>query len=186
MMFPQGFTNESQALFLESNPYDDLYLDNSTGLLVAAWTDVNVDPSAQSQGQYDVGIGFPEQYVDVWFMPPQPPVEDPWIAAIDWLFLVLPILFFGLFFFLPLALGIRATRKRAVDYFEPKLNRVGAGPRRDLTAVEAAVVLERPIETVATMILFSLMKKDKVRVISDDGAHAPAGAIHRGGAAVRT
>jgi hypothetical protein len=60
------------------------------------------------------------------------------------------------------------VRKRNKDYFDPKFCTVGAGPRRDLTAVEAAIVLERPIETVATMMLFGLIKKGKVKVESEE------------------
>jgi hypothetical protein len=54
-----------------------------------------------------------------------------------------------------------------VDYYDPEISTRGAGPRRDLTAVEAAVVLERPLSMIATMILFSLGLKNLVTVVSD-------------------
>ena len=62
---------------------------------------------------------------------------------------------------------IRAEEKRKTDYFEPILCVLGAGPRRDLTAVEAAVVLERPLDKVATMILFGLVRKNRVAITSE-------------------
>jgi hypothetical protein len=54
-----------------------------------------------------------------------------------------------------------------MDYFEPEMSVVGAGPRRDLTAPEAAVVLEIPLDSVATMILFGLVKKGMVQILQE-------------------
>jgi hypothetical protein len=44
----------------------------------------------------------------------------------------------------------------------------GVGIKRGLTAVEAAIVLETPLNRVLTMILFGLLKKGAVTVLDDD------------------
>jgi len=44
----------------------------------------------------------------------------------------------------------------------------GVGIKRGLTAVEAAILLETPLNKVLTMILFGLLKKGAVTVLDDD------------------
>jgi hypothetical protein len=44
----------------------------------------------------------------------------------------------------------------------------GVGIKRGLTAVEAALLLEKPLNRVLTMMLFGLLKKRAVTVVSDD------------------
>jgi hypothetical protein len=54
-----------------------------------------------------------------------------------------------------------------MEYLPPSIGVEGVGVKRGLTAVEAAILLETPLNKVLTMILFGLMKKGAVRVISE-------------------
>jgi len=50
----------------------------------------------------------------------------------------------------------------------PKIRIEGHGIKRGLTAIEAAILLERPADKIFTMILFSLLQKDAAKVLSQD------------------
>lgn len=53
----------------------------------------------------------------------------------------------------------KASEKRKLKYLKPTLSVEGHGIKRGLTAVEAAILLEQPLDQVLTMILFGLLKK---------------------------
>jgi hypothetical protein len=130
---------------------------------VARWSSVNVDPAAQAGGACDIGAGFPMGYVYQYYEPEAPSILDDIVALIVELF---PLIFLAVIIMVMVRGAASLRRRMNSDYYEPKLNKVGAGPRRDLTAVEAAVVLERPLDQVARMILFGLVKKGKVTISS--------------------
>jgi hypothetical protein len=168
IFFPQGFANASEAVYLQDRVWNTIENDSLSGLVVATWNATSVSPSGQASGLYDFGAGFPSHYVDKYYKHGVTEALMGFFGSVAALLGVCwPIIFLAAFVALMYVAGRRATRKRAVDYFEPELSQAGAGPRRDLTAVEAAVVLERPLEMVATMILFGLVKKDKVRIESE-------------------
>ena len=50
-------------------------------------------------------------------------------------------------------------KRRKMEYLPPALAVEGTGVKRGLTAVEAAILLEAPLNKVMTMILFGLVKK---------------------------
>jgi len=167
IFFPEGFTNASEAVYLKNRRWDSLYMDGATGRLVASWNSTYVSPRSQEDGDYDIGAGFPKQYVDKYYE------HDFWeklgdlgYAIAYYAVKLAPCCFVAFFFALIIGVSVHSKRKAARDYFEPKMSVAGAGPRRDLTAVEAAIALERPLNMVATMILFGLMKKGKVEVLS--------------------
>ena len=58
------------------------------------------------------------------------------------------------------------AKKRRMAYLPPKIAVEGHGIKRGLTAVEAAILMEQPLDKVLTMILFGLMKKGAARVIT--------------------
>jgi hypothetical protein len=60
-----------------------------------------------------------------------------------------------------------AGNRRKLAYLPPKISIEGHGIKRGLTAVEAAVLLETPLDRVLTMILFGLIKKNAARVVSE-------------------
>lgn len=55
-----------------------------------------------------------------------------------------------------------------MKYLPPKIRIEGHGIKRGLTAIEAAILLERPADKIFTMILFSLLQKVAAQVISKD------------------
>jgi hypothetical protein len=169
IVLPAAMTNLSEALPLTNQPFNGLYFDPSTGRGVATWEGSNVDPNAQASGAFDVGVGFPSQFVAVYFDPSTDPNNQGGnlLGDIGSLFALLFPLLFVAFIVVIIIFSIRSAGRSRSDYFEPKLSVVGAGPRRDLTAVEAAIVLERPLEDVATMMLFGLIRKGKVRVLEE-------------------
>ena len=129
-----------------------------------------MNPKDQARGAFDVGVGFPASYVQVHYDPTTDPnlggggnIIDDMIALTCLLF---PLTFIAIIIGGMIS-AVRSAAKRREDYFDPKLSVVGAGPRRDLTAVEAAIIMERPLEDVATMVLFGLIRKGKVKVLSE-------------------
>ncbi|HNT53144.1 MAG TPA: hypothetical protein PKG95_00415 [Anaerolineaceae bacterium] len=60
--------------------------------------------------------------------------------------------------------GAINARKRRLQYMPPKISVEGHGIKRGLTAVEAAIMMERPLDKVMTMILFGILKKGAARV----------------------
>lgn len=60
------------------------------------------------------------------------------------------------------------SRKRRLQYLPPKIAIEGMGIKRGLTAVEAAILLEQPLDKVLTMTLFGLVKKGAAQVITQE------------------
>ena len=76
--------------------------------------------------------------------------------------------FFALMFFGAPIMGVVSNRKRKMKYLPPKIAIEGHGIKRGLTAVEAAILMEQPLDKVMTMILFGLVKKEAAEVIQRD------------------
>jgi hypothetical protein len=74
------------------------------------------------------------------------------------------IIAFGIGWAVLSGLGGLTQQQRKMRYMPPSLGVEGTGIKRGLTAVEAAVLLEAPLNKVLTMILFSLVKKGLVVV----------------------
>lgn len=77
----------------------------------------------------------------------------------------------GIFFAGPIGLGIlqgRQAKKRKLKYLPPKIKIEGHGIKRGLTAVQAAILLERPMDQIITMILFSVVRKGAAEVTQKD------------------
>ncbi len=166
--FPRGFDGQD-AVYVQERPWDDLHFNEDTGLWVASWSWYNVRPEDQADGDYMVAVGFPEKFVDKYYE------HNFWEKLGDalysvWRMLVVcaPVLFVSGIFVGVAVFSWYQNKKRRADYFEPELTVAGAPPRRDLTAVEAAIVLERPLSMVATMILFGLIRKNNIKVISEE------------------
>lgn len=65
-------------------------------------------------------------------------------------------------------LGVISSRKRRLQYLPPKISVEGHGIKRGLTAVEAGILMEQPLDKVMTMILFSTLKKGAATVLTRD------------------
>jgi hypothetical protein len=72
------------------------------------------------------------------------------------------------FMVLIIVVSVSSSKKRKMKYLPPKIRIEGHGIKRGLTAIEAAILLERPADKIFTMILFSLIQKNAAQVISQD------------------
>jgi len=59
-------------------------------------------------------------------------------------------------------------RRNRMNYLPPTMSIEGVGVKRGLTAVEAAILLQMPLDRVLSMILFGLLKKGAVDITSQD------------------
>jgi hypothetical protein len=115
------------------------------------------------------GVSFPQEYVGTIYTPYHEPLLVSFIKLIGSLIGVIFFLVvnpFTIFLFIMVGLPIISVirnKKRKMKYFPPAASVEGVGIKRGLTAPEAAMVLELPLNKVITMILFGLMKKGIVR-----------------------
>ncbi|HSO27595.1 MAG TPA: hypothetical protein VLS48_05960, partial [Anaerolineales bacterium] len=70
-----------------------------------------------------------------------------------------------------------ASHRRQMQYLPPKISVEGHGIKRGLTAVEAAILLQQPLDKVLTLILFGALKKEALQITQKDPleikAHKP-------------
>lgn len=123
-----------------------------------------------SHSQYIFGGAFPSRLVPAEAVL----VELPSISSSgtsSYFDLLCPwIMCLGFFGFIGLSLfgSISANKKRRLQYLPPKIALEGNGIKRGLTAVEAAILLEQPLDKILSMVLFAVVKKGAVEVISKD------------------
>jgi hypothetical protein len=133
---------------------------DANNLITYTWENT----SANAYTQYTFGASFPKSYV-----PSSAIVTVNPFAGIG-KFLsgaILPILCIGGFIAIVVA-GMSADRNRKMAYLPPKISIEGHGIKRGLTAVEAAILLEQPLDKVLTMVLFSVVKKNVAEVTTRD------------------
>jgi hypothetical protein len=149
--------HESPAGWPSDRPATNL---DSQGRVQYTWN----NPDANAYTQYLFGASFPAQYVpdDAIVTAPAFTINEDLIFGLCCGGGVLA----GIIGFI--ALGVWQSRRRKLDYLPPKLAIEGHGIKRGLTAVEAAVLLETPLDKVLTMVLFSTIKKGAARVIKED------------------
>lgn len=135
-----------------------------------------VSDQANVYTQYSFGASFPSRYLDPGvivtepYVPPseQTPPASGFTINIDNICPIIFCLGFILFFALMIYSATVGAKKRKLKYLPPKIMIEGNGVKRGLTAVEAAVLMEQPMDKVFTMILFSVLKKNAAEVISKD------------------
>lgn len=136
---------------------------DNTGRITYTWRNAEGDIS----NVYKFGASFPASYV------PANTINTPTIwqrlgispEAVTGMLCVLGFLAFFVFI---IVISVSTTRKRKLKYLPPKIRIEGHGIKRGLTAIEAAILLERPADKILTMILFSLIQKDAASVLSQD------------------
>ncbi len=122
------------------------------------------NPNANPYTQYEFGASFPKSYV---------PTSSIVTFNVSNIFnkinleSLIPLFCVG-FFVLITGWGIISGSRRKLQYLPPKVTIEGHGIKRGLTAVEAAILLEEPLDKVMTMILFSVIKKNSAEVIQRD------------------
>ncbi|GAB4506403.1 MAG: hypothetical protein Kow00123_05410 [Anaerolineales bacterium] len=163
--FPEGVTSE-ESRYHDTKFTDAAIVDNR---VTYAW----IYPDASPSQPYKVGVSFPKKYlksgVELKVTPePLPPaaggtsITD--ILCSGPMCVILGVLAMIAF----VAISIRRGNVRKMKYLPPTVGVEGAGVKRGLTAVEAALLLEAPLNRVLTMILFGLLKKGAVTVLSDN------------------
>jgi hypothetical protein len=120
-------------------------------------------PTAAGDTQYTFGLSFPRQYVPASAIT-KPSVEIDWESLLG---LACLCGCFLLFVVLPVWATIQG-KKRKLEYLPPKISIEGHGIKRGLTAVEAAILMEQPLDKVLTMILFGVLKKGAASVVRRD------------------
>ncbi len=65
-------------------------------------------------------------------------------------------------------LSIISTKRRKLKYLPPKISIAGHGIKRGLSAIEAAILLEQPMDKILMMILFACIKKEAAIVESKE------------------
>lgn len=148
---PNGFASEPQTGLDEQ------------GRVTYTW-----GPAAVTMDRkYDFGASFPKQYV------PAETIKRPGLAEslnISTDALIGMLVCGGVlgFVILMIFLGIYSSRKRKLQYLPPRIAIEGHGIKRGLTAVEAAILLEEPLDKVLTMALFGVIKKGAASVEKRD------------------
>lgn len=124
---------------------------------------------ANSYTEYRFGASFPARLVPQETLSKEPTFFG---SLLTWLGENICPATFCLVFFGFIALVIYAAvwgdRKRKLQYLPPKIAIEGHGIKRGLTAVEAAILMEQPVDKVLTMVLFSTIKKGAATVVSRD------------------
>ncbi len=143
-------------------------MDNE-GRIIYVWE----NKSANVYSTYLFGASFPGKYVPsgailVATPTPVPIISGPSTGIGSFLAsITLPIICIGGFIVL-VASGLASNSRRKLQYLPPKISIEGHGIKRGLTAVEAAILLEQPLDKIMTMILFSVIKKNSAEVITRD------------------
>src|SRR3990170_193204 len=152
---PGGWPQEAPATGLDRD-----------GRVVYTWRNT----AANGYTQYIFEASFPAQYV------PSGVAQTPSLPQrlnIDpgALFAFACIGLSAIFVIMGFFSNTKAQQRRKLDYLPPKISIEGHGIKRGLTAVEAAILLETPLDRVLTMVLFSLIKKGAGKVTSETPLH---------------
>ncbi len=136
---------------------------DTLGQITYTWRNPAADPS----DQYKFGASFPSNYV------PAAAISKPSIwqklgIQPEAVTAILCVGGFFLFFILIIVVSVSSSKKRKLKYLPPKIRIEGHGIKRGLTAIEAAILLERPADKIFTMILFSLLQKEAAVVLNQD------------------
>jgi hypothetical protein len=122
------------------------------------------NPNANGWTVYTFGASFPKSYV------PASAIVSPnpfaFLSRINFENL-LPFACIG-FFALIIITSVVQSGRRRLQYLPPKISIEGHGIKRGLTAIEAAILLEQPLDKVLTMVLFSVVKKGAAAVTKRD------------------
>ncbi len=133
------------------------------GRVTYTWT----NDTAYGSDEYQFGASFPSSYVPASAIVQPSLLEKLGIspeAMVTTLFCGGIVLFFVFIGWIS-AVG---SRKRKLQYLPPKISIEGHGIKRGLTAIEAGIMLEQPLDKVMTMILFAVIKKEAAQVTTRD------------------
>jgi hypothetical protein len=127
--------------------------------------------AANASTQYKFGASFPAEVVPADAVVRQSALERFFQSIGPVVETMLPCICIGGVFAFIIGLGVIGAwseTQRKKQYLPPKISIEGHGIKRGLTAVEAALLMEQPLDKVMTMILFSLVKKNAATVLARD------------------
>jgi len=144
---PSGFPSEPATAF------------DSQGRITYTWRNTNAD----GETQYKFGASFPKSYI------PADSIVTVQLPSFsispETIFVFMFCGFFGFMFLGVPILTAYGNHRRKLQYMSPRISIEGHGIKRGLTAVEAAILLEQPLDKVMTMILFGVIKKNAAQVV---------------------
>lgn len=161
-VFPPGTAQDEPRY--HQREFTESWYDSSSRAPVYRWAMEDAAPD----GQYTFGASFPARHVAAGAIA-RPPrglklvliFIGKVIAGIFGFILSTSVFWiFGLIFFF----AWRQNKVRRMKYLPPQLSVEGVGIKRGLTAPEAALLLELPLDKVLAMVLFGLVKKGAVEV----------------------
>jgi hypothetical protein len=145
----------------------DSYHD-ADGRIVYEWYHATADAGRE----YTFGASYPSTYVEESAIQEPPSTWELILGAIEDASSCMagscPLVCVGGAFAGIVGLSIYGQSRRKMKYLPPSMKVEGVGIKRGLTAVEAAILLETPLNSVLTMTLFGLLKKGAVTVLDDD------------------
>lgn len=157
-IFPPGVTDK-ESVYHQSVP-------QMMEVIMVGTPQARVHYMYEVQGRPDespmeTGISFPAQYVAKLVKKPGF-IQKLFGWLVENIVCICPVIFFiGI-----ILLSSIGSRNRKMKYMPPAASVEGVGIKRGLTAVEAAILIEMPLDRVATMILFGLLKKGVLKVTS--------------------
>ena len=125
------------------------------------------NPNARSYEQYKFGASFPAQYVPASAIVHPSFLETLGISADSLISFTMCCGFISFVVFI-IWWSVYSTKRRKMQYLPPKVAIEGHGIKRGLTAVEAAILMEEPMDKIMTMILFGAIKKGAATVVQRD------------------
>ncbi len=164
---PPGIQAEEPRYYYPSSEWQgervpEIKIDES-GRVTYTWHTTQAKPYLQ----YTFGASFPKKYVPASAIVSPSLLERLGIDKDALIGMAVCALFAFFFVGIPILNGI-AQRKRKMKYIPPKIAIEGHGIKRGLTAVEAAILMQEPLDKVLTMILFGVIKKGAASVTKRD------------------
>ena len=139
---------ENEVKYLEGREFNGVY--RSEENLLVYW-EVNNWPAYE---EFWVGVSFPEKYVN--------------LGPDIWDYILIGGSVAAFFTAMVIVVVLAYKRLGKAEYEKPRIAIEALGPARGLTAVEAAVVLDLKPVKVLTMILFGLLLKRAIMILSTD------------------
>ncbi|WP_299027978.1 hypothetical protein [uncultured Thermanaerothrix sp.] len=164
IILPPGLTAEEPRYHKPSHNWpgsDEPYFNfDAQGRVYYTWRSTE----ANAYTQYIFGASFPARLVPAAAIVATPsPNPRSFQINEDLIGLLCCVGFVGILVAVVYA-GYRSNQKRRMQYLPPKIAIEGHGIKRGLTAVEAAILMEQPVDKILTMILFSVLKKGAATV----------------------
>jgi hypothetical protein len=164
LILPEGMTQNEPRYFQPQNWPGNSAPDESgfdvNGRVFFTWK----SPNANSSTEYIFGCSFPARLIPAAAITKQPAITFNIDNLMPWLCCGGFLLIFGLAIYG----AVIGAKKRKLNYLPPKILIEGHGVKRGLTAIEAAILMEQPMDKVLTMILFSVVKKGAAQVVTRD------------------